>query len=166
MDGWKTQTKFIKQFTEIYSCLESRARYMDCLVSWYIPGTFGHAGFVSFGDCTLNSCNQGRVMCWSARACHGQIKYTAGPSWTPNPCICVNDVTVSMKLFLLKVEIWVEKQLWTLASTIRRTGIKEEFCYLKWPRSDDREVATSSLNSSCFRTGLSAKACNSVCHRY
>lgn len=68
MDGWKTLTKFIKQFSEIYSCLESRARYMACLVSWYIPGTFGHAGFVSFGDCTLNSSSPGRVMCWSAGA--------------------------------------------------------------------------------------------------
>lgn len=70
-------------------------------------------------------------MCWSAGGSISQIKYTAGPSWTSNPCICVNDVTVSMKLFLLKVEIRGETQLWTLASAITWTGVKEGFRYLK-----------------------------------
>lgn len=60
-----------------------------------------------------------------------------------NPSICVNDVTVSMKLFLLKVEIWVEKQLWTLAPAISRTGAKEEFCYLKWPLRDEHGIGIS-----------------------
>lgn len=64
-----------------------------------------------------------------------------------NPSICVNDVTVSMKLFLLKVEIWVEKQLWTLAPAISRTSTKEEFCYLKWP-SDDEHGATGCFLST------------------
>lgn len=68
-----------------------------------------------------------------------------------NPCICVNDVTVSMKLFLLEVEIWVEKQLWTLAPAIRWTSIKEEFRYLKWLLNGGHQVTASFMNSSRIR---------------
>lgn len=82
------------------------------------------------------------------RGCQGQIKYTAGPSWMSNPSICVNDVTVSMKLFLLKVEIWVEKQLWTLAPANSRTSTKEEFCYLKWPLQDEHGARACFLNTA------------------
>lgn len=65
-----------------------------------------------------------------------------------NPCICVNDVTVSMKLFLSKVEIWVEKQLWPLASAIRWSSIKEEFRCLKWPLNDEHRVTASFMKRS------------------
>lgn len=71
-----------------------------------------------------------------------------------NPSICVNDVTVSMKLFLLKVEIWVEKQLWTLAPAISRTSSKEEFRYLKWPLHDEHGGPACFLNTSWI--GISA----------
>lgn len=62
MDG-KPFYQFIKQLSKIYFCLEEPARYMACLVYWYIFGTFGRSAFVSFGDSTLNSCSRGRVMC-------------------------------------------------------------------------------------------------------
>lgn len=68
-----------------------------------------------------------------------------------NPCICVNDVTVSMELFLLKMEIWVEKQLWTLASAVRWSSIKEGFRYLKWPLHDEHRATAFFMNSSRIR---------------
>lgn len=64
-DGWKTLTEFIKQFSEIYSCLEI---YGLVSIHWSITGTLGRAAFVSFGDSTLNSRSPGHVMYRSAEA--------------------------------------------------------------------------------------------------
>lgn len=96
-DGWKTETRFIKQSCWIYFCLWRRERDIWAVwCTWYISGTFGHPGFVSFGDSTLNSRRPGTwdaSVSWGAR---GQIKYTAGRSWIFKQHIRVNDVTASL----------------------------------------------------------------------
>lgn len=153
MDGWKTlDQNLLNNSVKSIPVWKSRARYTAGLASRYIPGTFGRAGFVSFGDCTLNSRSPGRVMCRSAPGgCHGQIKYTARPSWMSKPMYLCGRCH---RVFLLKVEIWVEKQLWTLASAIRRAGIKEEPRYLKRPLNDDRRVTASFMSGIGISSAL------------
>lgn len=103
-DGWKTLTKFIKQLSEIYFCLERRARYMTCLVFWYISGTFGHTAFVSFGDTTLNSWRPGHVMCWSAEVPKAKLNIQLAVLGFSTTYLCKWCHRVSIKLLILKVE--------------------------------------------------------------
>lgn len=80
----KPRAEFIKQLRKIYFCLERPARYMACLVYWYVSGTFGRSAFVSFGDSTLNSCSWGHVMRWLTKAWEAKSNIQREPSWILN----------------------------------------------------------------------------------
>lgn len=135
----KPWAEFIKKLRKIYFCLERPARYMACLVYWYVSGTFGRSAFVSFGDSTLNSCSWGHVMRWLTNAWDAKSNIQWEPSWILNSILvwmmslCVFEI-ISFKdqvfglnrpCFTAVIGFYVLK-LWTLPHLPSMTFLKKQ----------------------------------------